>query len=92
MIPYLENSPYKRILCSDLNDTPISYAYNQLSNLFIDSFTKSGFGIGGTYIGKIPYLRIDYIWHDKELSSINFTTHKEKLSDHKAISADIFIP
>ena len=91
LIPLLEKSPYKRILCSDLNDTPISYAYNQLSNQFIDSFTKSGFGIGGTYIGKIPFLRIDYIWHDKSLDSFNFKTHQNQLSDHKAISVDILL-
>ena len=91
LIPLLEKSPYKRILCSDLNDTPVSYAYNQLSNQFIDSFTKSGFGIGGTYIGKIPFLRIDYIWHDKSLDSYNFQTHQIQLSDHKAISVDILL-
>ena len=92
MIPLFENSPYKRILCSDLNDTPISYAYNQLSNLFRDSFTKkSGFGIGGTYIGKISFLRIDYIWHDKKLDSFNFKTHQNQLSDHKAISVEILL-
>ena len=91
LIPLLEKSPYKRILCSDLNDTPISYAYNLLSNQFIDSFTKSGFGIGGTYIGKIPFLRIDYIWHDKSLDSFNFKTHQNQLSDHKAISVDILL-
>ena len=91
LIPLLEKSPYKRILCSDLNDTPISYAYNLLSNQLIDSFTKSGFGIGGTYIGKIPFLRIDYIWHDKSLDSFNFKTHQNQLSDHKAISVDILL-
>ena len=91
LIPLFEKSPYKRILCSDLNDTPISYAYNQLSKLFIDSFTKSGFGIGGTYIGKISFLRIDYIWHDKKLDSFNFKTHQNQLSDHKAISVEILL-
>ena len=91
LIPALKNSPYKRILCSDLNDTPISYAYNQFSNLFTDSFTKSGFGIGGTYIGKLPFLRIDYIWHDKNLDSFNFKTHQSELSDHKAISVEIIL-
>ncbi len=91
LIPYLKDSPFKRILCSDLNDTPISYAYNQLSNLFTDSFTKSGFGIGGTYIGKVPFLRIDYIWHDKDLDSFNFKTHQNQLSDHKAISVEILL-
>jgi endonuclease/exonuclease/phosphatase family metal-dependent hydrolase len=88
LIPLIKDSPFKKIICCDLNDTPISYAYNSFNRLYVDAFTKSGFGIGGTYIGKIPFLRIDYIWHDKTLESFNFQTHQESLSDHKAISAE----
>ena len=58
---------------------------------FIDAFTVSGKGFGGTYIGKIPGLRIDYIWHDKSLGSTNFVVHHQKLSDHKAISTEILL-
>ena len=92
LLPALKKSPYKTILCSDINDTPLSYAYHQLDKYFTDAFTQSANGIGGTYIGYIPGLRIDYIWHSKDLSSGNFITHREKLSDHKAISASIFFP
>ena len=66
------------------------YPYT-FSEIFKDSFTKSGFGIGGTYIGKISFLRIDYIWHDKKLDSFNFKTHQNQLSDHKAISVEILL-
>ena len=38
-----------------------SIAFGTLSK---DAFTISGLGVGGTYIGNIPFLRIDYIWHD----------------------------
>ena len=80
LLPFaLKNSPVKAVLASFL------------LGIFIDSFTKSGFGIGGTYIGKIPYLRIDYIWHDKGLDSYNFKTHQNQLSDHKAISVEILL-
>ncbi|MDG2369176.1 MAG: endonuclease/exonuclease/phosphatase family protein [Flavobacteriales bacterium] len=90
LIPQISKSPHKTIICSDINDTPLSYAYHQFDKYFTDSFTKSANGIEGTYIGNIPGLRIDYIWHSKELKSTNFTTHQEKLSDHKAISASIY--
>ena len=90
LIPQIINSPHRAIICSDLNDTPLSYAYHQFDRNFTDSFTKSGNGIGGTYIGNIPGLRIDYIWHSKQLASTNFTTHSKALSDHKAISASIY--
>ena len=89
LLPKINSSPYKNIICCDLNDTPISYAYNQFNNYYKDAFTISGLGVGGTYIGNIPLLRIDYIWHDKDLDSKNFKTHREEFSDHRPISVDI---
>jgi len=92
LISIVNKSNYPRIICSDINDTPISYAYHQFDKYFKDSFINSGNGIGSTYVGKFPGLRIDYIWHDKDLTSYNFTTHSEELSDHRAISTNIIIP
>lgn len=92
LISILNQSNYPRIICSDINDTPISYAYHQFDKYFKDSFINSGNGIGSTYVGKFPGLRIDYIWHDKNLNSYDFTTHSEELSDHRAISTTIIIP
>ena len=89
LLPIIDKSPFKKIICCDLNDTPISYAYNQFNNNYKDAFTISGLGIGGTYIGKVPFLRIDYIWHDKNFESMNFKTHPFEFSDHRAISVDI---
>ena len=89
---HINSSPLKTIVCMDMNDTPISYSYHQMDKYLNDAFTNSGFGFGGTYIGNIPALRIDYIWHDKKLGSSNFVVYDENLSDHKAISAEIIIP
>lgn len=86
----LEKSPYPTVLCSDMNDTPISYTYSQFSNKLNDAFTLSGNGVGGTYIGNYPFLRIDFIWYDDYFQSTNFITHQNKLSDHKAISCTIY--
>jgi len=87
---HIENSKYKTIICGDLNDTPISYAYAEISEDKYDAFKKSGIGLGSTYFN-IPSLRIDYIFYDKTFKSRNFTVYQEKFSDHKAISADIVI-
>ena len=92
LISILNKSKHSKIICSDINDTPLSFAYHQFDKYFKDAFTISGNGIGGTYVGKVPGLRIDYIWHDKKLSSYNFTTHDEELSDHRAISTRVLIP
>ena len=89
---HINSSSLKTIVCMDMNDTPISYSYHQMDKYLNDAFTNSGFGFGGTYIGNIPALRIDYIWHDKKLGSSNFVVHDKNLSDHKAISAEIIIP
>ena len=89
---HINASTLKTIVCMDMNDTPISYSYHQMDKYLNDAFTNSGFGFGGTYIGNIPALRIDYIWHDKKLGSSNFVVHDENLSDHKAISAEIILP
>ena len=88
---HINSSSLKTIVCMDMNDTPISYSYHQMDKYLNDAFTNSGFGFGGTYIGNIPALRIDYIWHDKKLGSSNFVVYDENLSDHKAISAEIII-
>ena len=90
IIPQILRSPYEYVICSDINDTPISYAYHNFDKYFTDAFCISGNGIGGTYIGNLPGLRIDYIWHSRNLNSYSFTTHKEELSDHRAISTSIY--
>lgn len=83
-------SPYPTIVCADMNDTPISYTYGQFSKQLTDAFIFSGNGVGGTYVGSYPFLRIDYIWHDESLKSGKFVTHQHELSDHKAITCEIF--
>jgi endonuclease/exonuclease/phosphatase family metal-dependent hydrolase len=52
------------LLAGDFNDTPISYSYRQLTRYLSDSFRKGGTGLGSTYAGAIPWLRIDYILAD----------------------------
>lgn len=83
-------SPYPVIICGDFNDTPVSYSYAQLSEGMVDSFRESGWGIGNTYIGKFPSFRIDYIFHSPELHSKNYRKLPEKVSDHHAITAEIY--
>jgi endonuclease/exonuclease/phosphatase family metal-dependent hydrolase len=79
---HIKNCPYPVILCSDFNDTPISYSYHEVSSMLEDSFIESGNGIGQTYAGVFPSFRIDYILHSKEFRSYNFETVEEEMSDH----------
>ena len=51
------------IVCGDFNEPPLSYNYRQMQKAgFVDTFTKVGHGIKPTYAGKLPLLRIDYVW------------------------------
>lgn len=85
---HIRKSPYSVIICGDFNDTPVSYAYQELRKKRNDAFIKSGNGIGSTYT-KIPTLRIDYILYDNNLYSSDFITYNNGLSDHRAISCTI---
>lgn len=82
----IKESPYPVIVCGDLNDTPASYSYQQLSSGLNDAFISSGKGVGRTYINKLPSLRIDYIFHSDQFESFNFQNHNYRMSDHLPIS------
>lgn len=74
------------IICGDFNDTPMSYTYQQLKRSgFKDAFLEVGHGIGMTYCGKLPLLRIDYFWHGKGIKAYTFNVVKKKMSDHYPI-------
>lgn len=83
----IEKSPHKILLAGDFNDTPSSYVYNQISKLLTDSFTEKGSGMGITYAGKIPFLRIDYIFASENFKALEFTKHNILRSDHYPVSA-----
>ncbi|MBK6641784.1 MAG: hypothetical protein IPG39_11360 [Bacteroidetes bacterium] len=58
---HIGTSPYPVIVCGDFNDTSLSYTYKTISAGLLDAFRESGSGMGSTYTGPIPGLRIDYI-------------------------------
>jgi endonuclease/exonuclease/phosphatase family metal-dependent hydrolase len=85
----LLGSPYPVILCGDFNDTPCSYSYQVLAKGKKDAFMESGSGLGNTYAGTLPSLRIDYILYDPFFRSFTYTTGRERLSDHYPVAARI---
>lgn len=83
----IKKCPYKIIVAGDFNDTPSSYAYHTISNSLADSFLEKGKGISSTYIGPLPWLRIDYILHSPSLQCVSYSKSGRKLSDHHSIQA-----
>ncbi len=86
------NCKNKIILAGDLNDPPQSYTYHVFSELGQDAFRKRGMGLGTTYAGKIPLLRIDYIFADQDLEVASFDIVKDHFSDHYAVISTIEWP
>jgi endonuclease/exonuclease/phosphatase family metal-dependent hydrolase len=85
---HINSCPYPFIVCGDFNDTPNSYSYHQIAQNLGDAFREAGSGLGTTYIGMIPFLRIDYILYTKEkFDALNFKLIKKKLSDHYPLTA-----
>ncbi|HMT51981.1 MAG TPA: endonuclease/exonuclease/phosphatase family protein [Saprospiraceae bacterium] len=89
---HVKKSPHKIILGGDLNDPPQSYTYQVFSTLGNDAFRERGSGIGTTYAGRIPLLRIDYIFADKALEVASYELIKDHFSDHYAVSATLEWP
>lgn len=88
----IENCPYPVILAGDFNEPPSSYTYHLLSEEMKDSFRERGGGIGSTYAGRIPFLRIDYILVDKTIDVIGYQVYDISYSDHFPIHSTMRIP
>jgi endonuclease/exonuclease/phosphatase family metal-dependent hydrolase len=85
----LEDSPHPVLMCADLNDVPNSYTYHTVRANMQDAFLKKGFGIGRTFSGLSPTLRIDYIFADNRFSIKQFNRIVKNLSDHYMLVADV---
>jgi len=79
---HAKNSPYKNFITGDVNDPPTSFTYSRLCGDYKDSFVEAGAGIGTTYAGRIPMLRIDYIFTDPAIDVESFEILKVDYSDH----------
>ncbi|MDR2293485.1 MAG: endonuclease/exonuclease/phosphatase family protein [Prevotellaceae bacterium] len=79
----ISKSKYPTIVCGDFNDTPMSYSYQKMKGKMHDTFIEAGSGISNTYKKLFSFLRIDYIFIDKNISVMEHTVVKEiKYSDH----------
>ncbi|MDR0754961.1 MAG: endonuclease/exonuclease/phosphatase family protein [Prevotellaceae bacterium] len=79
----ISKSTYPVIVCGDFNDTPMSYSYQKMKGKMNDTFIEAGSGISNTYKKLFSFLRIDYIFTDKNISVEEHTVEKKvKYSDH----------
>ncbi len=85
----VDKSPYPVIVSGDFNDVPNSYAYYTIGKGLNNAFVEKGGGLGRTFSGISPVLRIDNIFVDKQLEVKQFLSIRKKLSDHFPIIADV---
>lgn len=79
----IASSPYPVIVCGDLNDTPVSYAYRKLTDKLKDCFLEAGNGWGGTYQPTCNLFRIDYTLCSPELKTSVCHLYNNPWSDHR---------
>ncbi len=85
----VEDSPYPVIFCGDLNDVPNSYTYAKVRGGMQDAFLRKGFGIGRTFSGISPTLRIDYIFADHKFRIKQVNRIVKDYSDHYMLVSDL---
>lgn len=85
----IDMSPYPVIVTGDFNDVPNSYAYHTIGRGMKNAFVEKGAGLGRTFSGISPVLRIDNIFVGNKMDVQQFQRFKKKLSDHFPIIADV---
>lgn len=88
---HAKTSPHPVILAGDINDPPTSYSYGVLKEGMQDAFLAKGNGLGTTYGGSIPLLRIDYVLADDNIKVLDYTCKRAKYSDHYPILVNLEI-
>ncbi len=89
IIKRVKSSPYPVVLCGDFNDTPSSNAYHRVAALLTDAFVKKGNGLGATYAGPLPFLRIDYLFASPAIKITSYKKYKLRFSDHFPIEMTV---
>jgi endonuclease/exonuclease/phosphatase family metal-dependent hydrolase len=87
----IENKTNPSIVCGDLNDIPCSYAYFKMRNKLQDAFLTKSNGLGATYNGTFPVLRIDYIFYSSSIQVNGYETFDIDYSDHFPVMANFNI-
>jgi endonuclease/exonuclease/phosphatase family metal-dependent hydrolase len=78
--------PYPYIISGDFNDTPSSFAVNQMARGLKNAFREKGAGLGRTYNGDFPNYQIDYVMASPQFDVWEYKIIERKLSDHYPLS------
>ncbi len=83
---YVRESPHPVIVGGDFNDVPSSYTYQRIMTPRLrDAWAKKGFGLGTTFTGPLPGLRIDFLLVDTSLAVREIEQFDTGYSDHRGL-------
>ncbi|MBE0646833.1 MAG: endonuclease/exonuclease/phosphatase family protein [Bacteroidales bacterium] len=92
LLEAIRQSPYPILVCGDMNDSPFSYTYRELTLSLTDSYRVAGEGFfGSTYDGAMPNYRIDFILYDNHFKAFSYNKSDVTFSDHYPVSGLIMI-
>ncbi|MFH1937003.1 MAG: endonuclease/exonuclease/phosphatase family protein [Bacteroidota bacterium] len=92
LLEAVRQSPYPVLVCGDLNDSPFSFTYQQLTHSLTDAFLEAGESFfGSTYDGALPNYRIDYILYDNHFKAFTYKKSDVTFSDHYPVSGLIVV-
>lgn len=86
---HMATCPYPYFVMGDFNDTPSSYAVNEMSKGLKNTFREKGSGLGRTYNGDFPNYQIDYIMVSPQFDVLTYGVIRKKLSDHYPVYSDL---
>ena len=88
LINHVKECPYPIIICGDFNETPYSYNYFKLKNIYKNTFEEVGNGFGFTFNSILFFLRIDHQFYSNPVVPVSFKVDRSmKISDHFPIRA-----
>ena len=82
MAAEIAKSPHPVIVCGDFNDVPYSYVYRTMKGDLVDGFKECGNGFMYTMREGMKRVRIDYIFHSKQMEGVKYYKHQASYSDH----------
>ena len=88
---HTRHCPYPYIIAGDFNDTPTSFAVNQMAKGIKNAFREKGVGLGRTYNGDFPNYQIDYVLASNQFDVRSYRIIEKKLSDHYPIVSDLVL-
>ena len=88
----IELSPHPVVVCGDFNDIPTSYTYHRILGKLTDGWKEAGSGYHYTFNGFMNLLRIDYIFHSKEMECSLYKSYHLNYSDHNPVVSSLSLP